>query len=169
MYTILQNEVSASERRIPFTLIETSTLAVKANVNFVHQGDGCLKLTKNGGTPTTVAGSVIEVSGTMSGLYYYQCTQAETDTPGWLTIYINQVSSLSQFPTAHIVRAIETSGGVIEAKVVAMSAGVITTNTFQDNTFTSAKFAEAIPANMKKINSVTVSGVGSAANPWGAA
>ena len=180
MYTIQQNEASAAERRIPFALIDRSTNLHIDNVNFNVQS---LKVSKNGGTPVTAVGSAFQVASPMSGVYYYQASTAEIDTPGFVTLMVSAGSAYPQWPTVQIVRSVNVSGGVMEAKlveisagvgpinatVVAMSAGVIGQTTVAASALASTRFNGTLPVNVTQINSTTVSGVGTSANPWGPA
>lgn len=122
MQVIQQNEASAAERRIFFGMVEASSLTFKEDINF---STSAIFVSKNGGTPTTAAGSAFEVAPPTSGLYYYQPSANEVDTPGILTIQLFHVSCLPQWPTVQIVRAVNVSSGVIEAKIVEISAGTL--------------------------------------------
>lgn len=180
MYTIQQNEASAAERRIPFALIDRSTNLHVDNVNFNVQS---LKVSKNGGTPVTAAGSAFQVASPMSGVYYYQASTAEVDTPGFMTLMVSAGSAYPQWPTVQIVRAVNISGGAVEARlvdisagvgpinatVVSMSAGVIGSTTIAASAIASTRINGTLPVNTIQINSTTVSGVGTSANPWGPA
>lgn len=135
MQSIQQNEASAAERRIPFAMIDSSTNTGRDNINF---NESSLRISKNGNTPVTAAGSCFQMAAPMSGAYYYQMSQGETDTPGFVTLIVSAASCYSQWPTVMILRAVNVSGGVISVDI-------------------------------KKINDVTVSGVGTSANPWGPA
>lgn len=180
MYTIQQSEASAAERRIPFALIDPATNRHIDNVNFNVQS---LKISKNGGTPVTAAGSAFQVASPMSGVYYYQASTADVDTPGFLTLMVSAGSAYPQWPTVQIVRALNASAGVVEAKiveisagvgpinatVVAMSAGVIGSTTIAASAIASTRINGTLPVNAIQINSTQVSGVGTVGNPWGPA
>jgi hypothetical protein len=160
MLTIQQNEASAAERRIFFGMVDASALTPKEDINF---STSAIFVSKNGGTPTTAAGSAFEIAPPVSGVYYYQPSANEVDTPGTLTIQLFHVSCLPQWPTVQIVRAVNVSSGVIEAKiveisagaigvvsanVVAMSAGVIGSTTIAASAITSTRIDGNVNANV---------------------
>jgi len=79
MQQILQSENTASKRRIPFRIVDSTG----ASVPSLTFSAGDIKLSKNGGAESNHAGSYTEIS---DGNYYYETTAGEVDTAGILSI-----------------------------------------------------------------------------------
>jgi hypothetical protein len=87
MQAFFQNEPESTRRRIPFRMV-SSTGTAQTGLSFVA---GDLRLAKNGAAEANHAGTVGEVAG---GLYYYQATQAECDTLGFLSLRVVKTGAL---------------------------------------------------------------------------
>lgn len=80
MWPIQQNSVTAAQRRILIYLVDdTDGKAAETGVTVVA---GDIKISKNGGAEANHGGTWTEIAG---GLYYYEFTQAELDTLGFLS------------------------------------------------------------------------------------
>lgn len=80
---MFQSETTAALRRIPVYLVDAvDGVTPQTGLTFLAAE---VQLSKNGGAFANAAGAVTEVG---SGAYYYQATQAETDTLGYLMIKI---------------------------------------------------------------------------------
>ena len=77
MWLIKQNEAIAARRRVPVALVDANGDPVTGQT--LSAGD--MKISKNGGAEINHAGSFVEAGG---GDYYYEFTQAEVDTLGFL-------------------------------------------------------------------------------------
>jgi len=85
MVQIRQNELITARRRILVKLVdETDCITLETGIT-----SPTIYVSKNGGSPSTGAGSWTEIDATnMPGLYYYECTAGEVDTLGILIINI---------------------------------------------------------------------------------
>jgi hypothetical protein len=120
------------------------------NTTAVSAGD--LFITVSAASAAVAGGTVTNLGSTIPGLRSYALTGAETVAEGKLTIRMR--------------RAGVTSGGAdveVAVPLSLTSAGVINSN------IVSQTSAAVIDVNIFGINDVTVSGVGTSANPWGPA
>lgn len=88
MQQLLLNETTASRRRIPLFLFDDDSAdayAPKTGLTFTASE---ILISKNGASEVNSTGSVVEVAG---GGYYYQATEAELDTLGYLSVRPNKV------------------------------------------------------------------------------
>jgi hypothetical protein len=87
MQQLLLSETLAARRRIPLFLFDddsADSYAPKTSQTFIAAE---IRVSKNGAAEVDSAGTVVEVAG---GGYYYQATQAELDTLGYLSIRPNK-------------------------------------------------------------------------------
>lgn len=82
---IQQSEATAAQRRIPFALVDDAD--GKTPETGITFSGAEIQLSKNGGAFGSFAGSVTELS---DGAYYYEATQGEVDTVGFLLIKIEK-------------------------------------------------------------------------------
>ncbi len=100
---IKQSESTAARRRIKFTLVDDDALQTRKTGTFASHS-GVVKVSKNGVTPASGAGTVTEVSSTdMPGVYYYEATQSECDTLGELIVHISATDCEPRELVAEIV------------------------------------------------------------------
>lgn len=80
---LVKSESTAAQRRIPLYLVDaTDGFTPETGLSF---SAGDLKLSKNGAAEANHGGSVTEMAG---GLYYYEATQGELDTVGFLSVRV---------------------------------------------------------------------------------
>lgn len=80
MQLLKLSEATAARRRIPVALVDSTDGVTPETGVTLSAGD--LKISKNGGAEGNHGGSLVELAG---GDYYYECTQGELDTVGYLT------------------------------------------------------------------------------------
>lgn len=80
MQQIKLSEATAARRRIPVVLVDATDGVTGETGITIAAGD--MKLSKNGATEANHAGSLVELA---TGDYYYEATQTELDTVGYLT------------------------------------------------------------------------------------
>ena len=80
MLQIKLSQAAAAQRRIPFYLVQDGD--GKTPVTGLTFAAGDVKVSKDGAAEGNSLGTVTEIAG---GLYYYEATQAEVDTLGFLT------------------------------------------------------------------------------------
>lgn len=78
MLLLKKSEATAARRRIPFRMVDGSGAAV-TGLTFAAAD---IKVSKNGAAEENSAGADTEIAG---GLYYYEATQGELDTIGFVT------------------------------------------------------------------------------------
>lgn len=98
MQQLQVSEATSSLRRIPFRMVDlTDGKTAETGLSF---SAGDLKLSKNGGSTANHAGSITEIG---NGVYYYEATQAELDTIGFLTIWITNAAAVEVVAAVQIV------------------------------------------------------------------
>lgn len=99
MLRLIQSQATAAERRIPLYLVDdTDGKTPETGLVFAA---GELLVSKNGAVEANAAGVITERAG---GLYYYEFTQAELDTLGFVTLRVVK-AGVRQFIAAHHVVA----------------------------------------------------------------
>jgi hypothetical protein len=79
------SEATAARRRIPFVCVDaTDGVTPETGVTFASND---LLISKNGAAEAPFGGTASEMGG---GLYYYEFTQAELNTAGFITLRVNK-------------------------------------------------------------------------------
>lgn len=85
MLQFKQSETTSALRRAPFYAVDaTDGKTPETGVTF---SGAEIKVSKNGGAESNFAGSTTELAG---GLYYYEFTEGELDTAGFITARFNK-------------------------------------------------------------------------------
>lgn len=111
MLFLVQNEATATHRRIPFYMVNDID-GKTPQLGLTFSGSEIV-ISKNGAAETNFAGSPVEVGG---GLYYYQFTQGELDTLGYITVRFVK-TSVRVFIGTHQVGAVnvyDQTAGVLD-------------------------------------------------------
>lgn len=82
------NQATASLRRIPFELVDSSTGAAVTGATFSAAE---VQVSKAGAAYVNATGSVVEIG---AGSYYYQGASGDVDTLGLLIVKVNKAGSL---------------------------------------------------------------------------
>lgn len=85
MLQFKQSETTSALRRAPFYAVDSSD-GVTPETGLSFSGAE-IKISKNGGAEANFAGSVSELAG---GLYYYEFTEGELDTAGFVTARVSK-------------------------------------------------------------------------------
>lgn len=111
MLFLVQNEATASHRRIPFYMVNDID-GKTPQLGLTFSGSEIV-VSKNGAAESNFAGTATEVGG---GLYYYQFTQGELDTLGYITVRFVK-TSVRVFIGTHQVGAVnvyDQTAGVLD-------------------------------------------------------
>jgi hypothetical protein len=105
MQAVYQLEPEAARRRIPVRLVSSAGVA-QTGLTF---SAGDLKLSKDGAAESNHSGTISEVAG---GLYYYEATQSEVDTLGFLSLRVVKAGALD-FIAVIAIREDTVRGAVV--------------------------------------------------------
>jgi hypothetical protein len=97
MITLYQNQGTAARRRVPLLLTDDADGKTPKTGLLLAAAE--VKVSKNGTAETTSHGSVTEMGG---GLYVYEFSQDELDTPGFVTARVAR-TGVRAFVAAHQV------------------------------------------------------------------
>lgn len=112
MLILVQNESSATLRRVPFYMV--NDIDGKTPVTGLTFSGSEIQVSKNGNAEANFTGSVIEVG---NGLYTYVLAAGEVDTLGYITIRFEK-ATVRVFIATHQVGAVniyDQTAGVLDA------------------------------------------------------
>jgi hypothetical protein len=115
MITLYQNQGTAARRRVPLLLTDDADGKTPRPGLVLAQSE--VKVSKNGGGEASAHGSVTEVGG---GLYAYEFSQDELDTPGYVTARVAR-TGVRPFVAAHMVLPAPADAAAIADRVLGRS------------------------------------------------
>jgi hypothetical protein len=115
MMTLYQNQATTARRRVPLLLTDDADgKTPKTGLLFAPAE---VKVSKNGGAEASSHGTVTEVGG---GLYTYEFSQDELDTPGFVSARVVK-TGVRSFVAAHQVLPAPPDAGSIADRVLGRS------------------------------------------------
>jgi hypothetical protein len=93
-----QSEATAAYRRIPIQCVDaTDRVTPETGLTFAASD---IKITKNGAAEANSGGTVTEVA---AGIYYYEATAAELNTPGFFNVRVAHTACASSASICQVV------------------------------------------------------------------